>query len=923
MLTPEEFVSILHHNLDCACTYSDGNGDRKNWRDFGVVSGSNVWDTLDKEKNNYVSVNNYSKDIVGKRYGCRNNDNLLSYNGFFIDIDCHNEPFVAIVTDSIVDMVLELVNDSPLKGFTMCCKTGRGLAFYYLYDMPLDAKDSKNVEIHKKTYQKAFEAFEHILANVPHIKVDKSVSDSSRVCRIAGTYNTKAKRYSSCIAYNEENTYSVKEMSKLFKEKNFGVKEFNRVVNFDIDSLEDIDENFVENVSSVRKEDVKFKQYTKKRKMDCITKSNLISQCNVIAKLSQMRGMVDGQRRHNAIFIFYCSQKALNFNDVELSRENTYILNDSFATPLSHREMQLIFKSVDNHKEKTGLHDDGYFVFNRDTVSRWLQMTKKEEDITGIFDARNKRQKTEENKKNKPIKDKEEEALKKKIQKLRKQGKTYKEIQKITKACNDKISKYCKELKEKETLKIEEKHSCSEHNSICVKDNISLNSNDKENDDRINKNVVKEKNKFEKAYRYNEQKVYEDNELKEAIESLLNGKNTYLCGKGGTGKSLVSKLFIKKMEELGKNVVVAAPSGLAAFSIGGSTIHSILKMNANKVYKKCEKPSSKSLNVLKDVDCILIDECGMLRIDHFVYLTNCIKTIEKKYYKRIQLVIVGDFLQLPPVVTSKEREDLERAYGKKILYQAYEEKDIWDKHNFKVCCLKKNRRQVNDEFANMMDLTRTGNVCATSYFERFEKENSYYLEDGYIHLCAYRKDVNKVNKHIVNSHRSDKSYKEFVAILKSGNWSEKNSHMQVEAFYEGMPVMAIVNTERGFKNGSMGTITKVCGKSVYVRFLGMDKDVRVGMSTFREGSALIKQIPLVPAYAVTIHKCQSQTFEKVVVHQGMFEEGQAYVALSRVKTPEGLVICGHIKEKDIERPMLKDISTNCGLEESELNAIFG
>ena len=404
---------------------------------------------------------------------------------------------------------------------------------------------------------------------------------------------------------------------------------------------------------------------------------------------------------------------------------------------------------------------------------------------------------------------------------------------------------------------------------------------------------------------------------------MLSGRNVYLCGKGGTGKSLVSKIFIKKMEELGKTVMVAAPSGLAAFSIGGSTIHSMLKMNASKIYKKCERPSSKSLDVLKDVDCVLIDECGMLRIDHFVYLTNCIKAIEKKYYKHIQLVIVGDFLQLPPVVTQKERMELERAYGKKMLYQAYEDKCAWDKNHFKVCCLKKNRRQVNDEFANMMDLTRTGDVVATSYFERFEQDNSYYLEDGYVHLCAYRKDVNRINNHIVSKHQNDESYKEFEATLKSGNWTEKNSHMQREAFYVGMPVMAIVNTERGFKNGSMGTITKVCDKSVCVRFLGMDKDIRVCMSTFREGNVTIKQIPLVPAYAVTIHKCQSQTFDKVVVHQGMFEEGQAYVALSRVKTPEGLVICGHIKDKDIERPMLKDISTNCGLEASELNEIFG
>lgn len=939
MLTSEEFVSILHHNLDCACTYSEGSGDKKDWKEFGVLSGSKIGETLDKGKNNYVSVNNYSKSIVGKRYGCRAKENLLSYNGLFIDIDCHSEPFSAIITDSVVSLVMQMVSESPLKGFTMCCKTGRGLAFYYLYDEVLDAKCEDKVALHNETYDKAFLAFEHLLRFVPHVKVDRSVGDSSRVCRIPGTYNTKAKQNAVCVEYNQENAYSLEEMALVFSEESFGVASFARDENDRIEEQEVEDSVSQPSLGAIEM-DIEFVRSNGSRKISRITADNICSQCNVIAKLARMRGMVDGQRRHNAVFIFYCNQKEMCGDDVQLARDNTHALNESFASPLSWKDMQRIFKSVDNHKERTSIHGDGYFIFKRETISKWLQMTAAEERATGIFKNKEKKLKTKANK----VKKANDEE---KIRELLEQGRTYEEIKKATGRSNGFIARVSKEMASNfavlqgEAPVVVSSHSNLEHNIGELRECTRINSKEKpfSKEKAFRKSAKRESAKvesakvesangvvcvnFDKAYKYSEQKAIKDRELRDAIETLMSGRNAYICGKGGTGKSLVSKIFIKKMESSGKKVLVAAPSGLAAFSIGGSTIHSILKMNANKVYQKGEKPSEKSVAVLKDADCLLVDECGMLRIDHFSYLTSCIKLVEKRYGKRVQLVIVGDFLQLPPVVTSKEREGLERAYGKKMLYQAYEDKDSWNKHGFKVCCLRKNRRQVSDEFANMMDLVRVGNAIATSYFRRFEREDAYYLEDGYIHLCAYKKDANKINAHIVNNHKNDKSYKEFVATLKGGYWTEKNSHMKSEAFYVGMPVMAVVNTERGFKNGSMGTVTKVCGKSVMVRFLGMDRDVRVGILTFEEGGATIKQIPLVPAYAVTIHKCQSQTFDKVVVHQGMFEEGQAYVALSRVRTPEGLVICGRLKEDDIKRPALERISQNSNLNGYELGAIFG
>ena len=164
-----------------------------------------------------------------------------------------------------------------------------------------------------------------------------------------------------------------------------------------------------------------------------------------------------------------------------------------------------------------------------------------------------------------------------------------------------------------------------------------------------------------------------------------------------------------------------------------------------------------------------------------------------------------------------------------------------------------------------------------------------------------------INNHIIANHKKDKTYREFKATVKNGAFSKENNKLETLAFYEGMPVMATKNTKKGYQNGSMGVVTKVSNKTVCIKFLGKEKEVRVGATTIVGDGVVFKQLPIVPAYAVTIHKCQSQTFDKVVVHQGMFQEGQAYVALSRVKTPEGLVICGRIEEKDIDRPILRTV----------------
>lgn len=924
VLNAQEFTNILHHNTNEVVYYSNAGKKEKDskkkrdWRDYAGTA-YEVSPSLCVNKNCYTSVNNFGQ-------GSRSTGNVTSLNGYFVDIDISHkdENFSKAKTDTIVNHIVEDINKSELSGYTMLCYSGRGIALYYLYDEPIYRSNLEQFTKHRLKYNEVFAIFEKVLAFYieNHLaEIDWSVSDYTRVCRLPDTYNMEANRNASCEVYNKNNTYTVEQMWELFDASRFGInpkaiarpstkKEKNNTktnkkttTSFDFTLMED------EGV-----------YISKKEVVPAVYLNNARGIARAIEYLCKEREMKDGTLRNNTLFIYYNVQKVLHLDEVSEARTLVKELNSTFKKPLENWELQNIFNSVDNHIEQTNVHSDGYYMYKRETVANVLQMDELDIEETGFFKNKEKAVRTAKNKKRKKTDEKT-------IVSMLEDGHTWNEIAYATGRSNGfiaRVSKKWKKEKQEENNKIHSNLENKQYNNIESTNVIFVDFEEKEK--VMEQNGVCSECKvvnFANAYHFGKEYVEQDEELNQVLDLLMSGQNVYLCGKGGTGKSLVSKIFLEKMEELGKGVLVAAPSGLAAFSIGGATIHSLLKMDVERVYPRNVSPNAKSVKALRNVNTVLVDECGMLRLDHFAYLTNCIRLAERKYKKHIQFVIVGDFLQLPPVVTNKEREQLEEYYGKKLMFQAYEDEDLWRKQFFNVVSLKKNRRQMGEEFANMMDAARVGDVSCASYFNQFARKDAYYLEDGYVHLCAYRSDVNKINNHIIENHKDDASRKVFEAEVVCGNFDEKTNHLKTLVFYEGMPVMATKNTSKGYQNGSMGTVVKVCNKTVMVQFLGNENPTRVSKALLSEEGVTFKQIPLVPAYAVTIHKCQSQTFDKVVVHQGMFGEGQAYVALSRVKTPEGLIVCGTIQEKDIERPMLKNISTQCGLRAYELDAMFG
>lgn len=931
ILSAKEFAEILHHGKDANLFYAQKNpltGVR--WNEFLSSSNVNPVDALNKENNCYVSVNNFYQKSTNRFI-----TNVCSINGYFVDIDiCHDGEYSDARAEVIRNAVAEAIEECELSKYTLKCFSGRGLAYYYLYKDPILREDEDAFMMHRQNYDKVLSIFRKVLEffiEEGDVTVDGNIRDYARVCRLPETCNTKSGRYAECLAYHKENMYTPSEMWSLFDISKFGISEEEYALCcISLNAKTVVPKRKRTSSSSVDFESIAKFALVKNGSeiVPAVYRNNASGITKALEYLAENRRMGNESYRNVMLFIYYNAQKVLYLDNPSIAYELTKKLNASFEVPLTMGELNRLVLSTDTHKEPTTCHGDGFYMFKRETVASKLSMTKSEMEATGFFKNKEKAIRTATNRKRK-------KADEKTVSEMLKAGNTWKEIAVVTGRSTGFIARIVKNLKaenEKKNAVLEEKiapiHSKTENKQKNKKESITKGQIEKETcretykkqvckleevattncvvGTNNNSNVVSVSN-FENAYKYEASSVANDEELGSVLKALLSGRNTYVNGKGGTGKSLVSKVFVQKMEEMGKEVLVAAPSGLAAFSIGGATVHSILKMDSGKVYSKKVKPSAKSVRVLQNTDCILVDECGMLRLDHFAYLTACIKVAEFKYRKHIQLVIVGDFLQLPPVVTNEEREKLEKYYGKKFLYQAYEDIDLWRSHLFKIESLKKNRRQVSEEFGHMMDLARLGDVSCVPYFNTFSRKDAYYIEDGYTHLCAYRKDVEDINSHIIANHKGDPTYREFKAIVKNGAFSKGNNQLETLVFYEGMPVMATKNTKRGYQNGSMGVVTKVSNKTVCVKFLGKEKEVRVGATTIVGDGVVFKQLPLVPAYAVTIHKCQSQTFDKVVVHQGMFQEGQAYVALSRVKTPEGLVICGRIEEKDIDRPILRTV----------------
>ena len=385
---------------------------------------------------------------------------------------------------------------------------------------------------------------------------------------------------------------------------------------------------------------------------------------------------------------------------------------------------------------------------------------------------------------------------------------------------------------------------------------------------------------------------------KEAMELLLKGQNVFLTGEAGTGKSFLLNQFVTKVRH--KNVLLTAPTGIAALNINGATLHRTFHL-ATDIVGLAQDPSETSISdVVKKADILIIDEISMCRLDVFEKVLKSILKADRK----VQIVLVGDFLQLPPVLVDKEKEVYESFHGKKIF--AFES-DLWKEFNFVTKQLTEVVRQKDLDFVANLNKCRYGDKSCLDYFNNLDNE-----AENVIQICGRNKDVKMINNSALRKLKGNKMTYEARTRVIDSDYKINDSDKAVDdsiTLKAGAKVMLAVNLAKdGVYNGQIGIVKELNEESVLVDFDG--KEVEISAYTwvinayelFDSKPRLVEiarytQIPLKLAFAITVHKSQGQTFEKAIVHPNLWQAGQLYVALSRVAKSDGLFLYSKIKDE--------------------------
>lgn len=379
------------------------------------------------------------------------------------------------------------------------------------------------------------------------------------------------------------------------------------------------------------------------------------------------------------------------------------------------------------------------------------------------------------------------------------------------------------------------------------------------------------------------------------IDTVQNGGNIFLTGKAGTGKSFVVNKAIELLKQKGKNIVAIAPTGIAATNVNGQTIHSLFSLRPFGVlgFTDCNFIKAEKRRLLQAIDTIVIDEVSMLRPDildamHWTLIKNGCKGLSA-----MQIIFVGDLKQLPAVLDDNTRSILYQSYYGEEFFHAC----IYDELKPITIELDEVLRQSNEEFIAQLNLTRDG--IKSPYFKKFLSKE---IKDGII-LAPHNATVSKYN-HDGLSKLDGKEYI-FEATVNGNIKADDFNVDNIIKVKHGAKIMYLANSKNNdLVNGTLGTFI-VHSDQYFISVNGveyalnqmefskyeyvLDENKRK-LELKKLGS--IEQYPIRLAYALSIHKSQGLTFDKVNLDLSLpcFTKGQLYVALSRVKSPEGLNI---------------------------------
>lgn len=390
-----------------------------------------------------------------------------------------------------------------------------------------------------------------------------------------------------------------------------------------------------------------------------------------------------------------------------------------------------------------------------------------------------------------------------------------------------------------------------------------------------------------------------------ALNAFKSGRNVFLTGEAGTGKSFVLNRYLESIEGR-QNAIICAPTGIAAINVNGATLHSVFGIPTRPL-TPYDRPEIVSKVVLR-ADVIVIDEISMCRFDVFQYVAYSIKLAEEITGKQKQIIVVGDFFQLPPVITYKDKKILDQVWGKGTYGDGFAfHAPLWNEFNFEFICLDQPMRQLNDPaFISNLNKLRIGDCSAIQWLN--SHVSTSVQKDG-ICLVPTNKEANEINNRAADKLSGEYELFEATSYGKVLPGDKKTADKL--RLKTGMQVMMLVNDRAGrYQNGTIGIIKVMDSEtnSITVRFDdGVSAEVApyhwvIENYVLNEDDGTISkvpvghfnQLPVKPAYAITIHKSQGQTFEKVNLNPACFASGQLYVAVSRLTSIAGLHLIRNI-----------------------------
>ncbi len=391
-------------------------------------------------------------------------------------------------------------------------------------------------------------------------------------------------------------------------------------------------------------------------------------------------------------------------------------------------------------------------------------------------------------------------------------------------------------------------------------------------------------------------------------------QSLFLTGKAGTGKSTLLQLFRSTTR---KKLVVLAPTGIAALNVQGQTIHSFFGFPPRLIQAK---DITKHFNKkwFKRIEVMVIDEISMVRADLLDAMDRSLRLNRDNPmpFGGVQMVFIGDLFQLPPVIASVEEKRLfEMAFETPYFFSANVLRDF----EFEKMELRKVYRQEHRHFLRLLEAVRHNTVDWEDLDDLNQRYQPHFeAEQSFITLSPRNAKVDRINlRELSNLATPEQS---FIAKVQ-GTFDPRQypTDMQLR-LKEGAQVMFIKNDpDSNYVNGTIGKVTAFDeeGIKVFTNETGSPKVINVVPVKWEiiryhpskedpneieaEVIGTFEQYPLRLAWAVTIHKSQGKTFDKVIIDmdKGAFEHGQTYVALSRCRTLEGIVLMQKLKHSDI------------------------